>query len=83
MKYKKQKERENISILHDKLCDNLFIITLRNVVTKCYKVSQKCPMLLQSVTKCYKSVKCCYKVLEKCQMLLEIVTKMSNVVTKC
>ena len=24
-------------------------------------------MLLQSVTKCYKSVKCCYKVLQKCQ----------------
>ena len=52
---------------------------MSNVIT----VSQKCQMLLQSVTNCYKRVKCCYKVLKMCQILLQSVTKVSNVVTKC
>ena len=52
------------------------------MITKCYKLLQKCHMLLQSV-----------KVLQKCQILLQgvtnvsnvvkSVTKVSNVVTKC
>ena len=49
---------------------------LSNVVTKCYKMLQKCQVLLQSVIKCYKSIKYCYKVLQS-------VTKLSIVVTLC
>ena len=46
-------------------------------------------MLLQSVRKCYKRVKCCYKVIQSVttvsivDKVLQIAPKVSNVVTKC
>ena len=35
-------------------------------------------MVLQSITRCYKSVKCCYKVLQRVKMLKHIITKVEN-----
>ena len=54
-----------------------------NVVAKCYKLLQMCPMLLQSVTKVSNVVTKYYKVLHKCQMLLQSVTECYKNVKCC
>ena len=60
-----------------------------NVVTKCYKVSQNCQILLQSVTNCCKSakylkgVKCSYKLLQSVTKLSNVATKWCKVLQKC
>ena len=64
----------NVITVSQKCQMSLQSVTKESNVVKCvkccYKVLQKCQMLLQSV-------KCCHKVLQKCQMLLQSVTKVS------
>ena len=69
------------------------VAKVSNVVTKCYTVSQKCQMLLQSdtfcekvsnvVTKCYNGVKCTYNVLQSVTKVSNVVTQYYKVLQKC